>query len=119
MVFITLLSLFSFSDMDVPNIDIPYVDKLVHFIFYFIAALLGCMFVREVTNGKVTVGKAIRIIVLCVTIYGIIIEVVQSNFTPDREGDVLDILANTLGALWGALAVKFIFSVRTQLKWRN
>lgn len=119
MVFITLLSLFSFSEGDLPDFELPFVDKLVHFIFYFMAAVLGVLFIWERTKGKNDLKKSILTIVIAVVLYGIVIEVLQSELTVDREGDVFDVMANTLGALVGALAIKLAFSGKRQLKWKN
>ena len=119
MVFITLLSLFSFSEGDLPDFGWPYMDKLVHFTFYFNAALLGALSIRERTRGKSGLTKSILIIIIAVVLYGIVIEVMQNELTVAREGDVFDVMANTLGALLGALAIKLIFSGKRQLKWKN
>lgn len=119
MVFITLLSLFSFSEGDLPDFELPFMDKLVHFTFYFMAAVFGILSIRERTHGKSGMKISILMIVIAVVIYGIVIEVVQSKFTVDREGDVFDVMANTLGALLGALAIKLVFSGKSQLKWKN
>lgn len=119
MTFITLLSLFSFSgDDDIPKFNIPNADKLGHFIFYFVAAVLGCFFIREQTKGVLRQTKAILIIGVTVIIYGIIIEVIQGVLTVDRTGDIYDALANSIGALCGAVTIKLLFSGKRQLKWK-
>lgn len=51
--------------------------------------------------------------------YGIIIELLQMKFTLNRNGDILDVLANSLGAFFGVFVVKYVFSKKTQLKWKN
>lgn len=117
MVFITALSLMSFPDDDMPYIQIPYFDKVVHFFFYFTASVLGCLFVREQTSGKIKKSKVLLITVFGLIIYGIIIEVIQSSFTTYRSGELWDVLANSLGAILGILFIKTLFSERTQLKW--
>ncbi|MEB8328765.1 VanZ family protein [Flavobacteriaceae bacterium KMM 6897] len=94
-------------------------DKLVHFAFYFMAALLGALSIRERTQGKSGLNKSILLILGAVVFYGIVIEVVQSEFTVAREGDVFDVMANTLGALLGTLTIKLLFSGKRQLKWKN
>ena len=119
MVFITLLSLFSFSEGDLPDFELPFMDKLAHFTFYFMAAVLGALSIRERTQGESGLKKSILTIVIAVVLYGIVIEVIQSELTVDREGDVFDVLANTLGALLGALTIKLVFSGKRQLKWKN
>ena len=117
MVFITTLSLFSFEEESVPSIDIPHFDKLVHLTFYFVFTALGCFAFREMDRRNTPLKKAIVKIVLYAVIYGIIIEVLQGVATKDREPDMLDVLANSLGALFGSFSVKYIFSGKTSLKW--
>lgn len=119
MAFVTLLSLFSFSEDDLPDFEIPYLDKLVHFTFYFVATILGVLTIRERTQGKNGLVKSILTIIGVVVLYGMVIEVLQSEMTVTREGDVFDVLANTLGALFGALSIKLLFSGKRQLKWKN
>ncbi len=118
MVLITLLSLFSFPADDGPDIKIPHFDKLVHFIFYFVAAFLGSLFLRERTKGLIPLGKSILIVVLAVSLYGIIIEVLQDVYTTERSMELYDALANSLGALIGGGVIKFLFSGKRQLKWQ-
>ncbi len=118
MVLITLLSLISFSGIDTSEIDFPNRDKLAHFTFYFVAAVLGGLFLREYTLGTLRIGKTAQIIFLFCIVYGIIIEFIQDAFTSDREGDVWDALANSLGALTGVLFLKFLFSGKRPLKWK-
>jgi VanZ family protein len=119
MTLITLLSLFSIpADDDVPKFHFPYADKLVHFTFYFVAAILGCLFLRERFRGDLKRNIAITITAITVIIYGIIIEVIQGVFTVDRTGDIYDALANCFGAFCGALTIKLLFSGKRQLKWK-
>lgn len=118
MALITLLSLITFPEDDGPKIEIPNLDKAVHFTFYFVAALLGCLFVRERTSGRVRLNKAILIISIAVILYGIIIEVLQSTYTTERTGDFYDVVANSIGAFAGAYIIKRLFSGKRQLKWK-
>jgi len=118
MVFITLLSLVSFPGIDTPEIKIPHIDKLVHFAFYLVASILGCFFLRETTNGDLKKGKAISMVFFGCVVYGIIIEILQKELTLEREGDVMDVLANSIGAFMGAFAAKILFSGKTPLKWK-
>ncbi|SHJ59372.1 VanZ family protein [Pseudozobellia thermophila] len=117
MVFVTFSSLSSFKGDDTPKFDIPHLDKAVHFTFYFVAAVLAVFFIREQSRGKFPFGKALRISVLGAIGFGIVIEVLQMTLTSDRQGDVLDAVANSLGALGGMAALKFLFSKVERLKW--
>lgn len=118
MVCITLLSLISFKDSGLlPSLKIPHLDKLVHLGFYFGTTVLGILAVRERYRGKVSPKKAMLGGAGFAVLYGIIIEVLQGGYTSDREGDILDIIANSFGALLGYLLMKFVFSGKSPLKW--
>ncbi|RUA15144.1 MAG: hypothetical protein DSY83_08095 [Flavobacteriia bacterium] len=110
--FITMLSLFSFSDMDLDegNLNVPYADKIVHFTFYLVFSILGCLLVRERTKGLWSMGKATRVIVVSAISYGIVIEVLQYTLTEDRMAEFGDVVANTLGAFVGIGLIRRFFS---------
>ncbi len=119
MAFVTWASLSTFPDDDTPGINIPNLDKVVHFGFYFGAAVLGTFFIRETTHGKSSLVRTLIFVALGAIIFGIIIEVLQYSFTLDRQGDPLDALANSCGAIMGALAMNWLFSRPKGLKWKN
>jgi VanZ family protein len=112
--FITTLSLFSFEEDSIPSIDIPHMDKLVHFAFYFGFTALGCLSFVELRRRNTPLRKVSAKIIVYAIIYGIIIEVLQGVATIDRNPDLLDVLANSLGALFGIFAVK-LFSLEKLL----
>lgn len=119
LVVITTLSLVSFPDDDSSSmIKIPYFDKVVHFFFYFTASVLGCLFGREQTLGRIKRSKVIWITVTGLIIYGILIEVIQSNYTTYRSGEAMDVVANSIGAIIGSFFIKMLFSKKSQLKWK-
>lgn len=118
--FITTLSLFSLSDMDLDTgtLNIPYADKITHFVFYTVFAFLGCMFVRERTQGHWELGKTTKYILLAAIGYGILIEALQYTLTVDRMAEFGDVLANSLGAFVGIGLVRWLFSKERPLKWK-
>jgi VanZ family protein len=118
MFFVTWASLSTFPDDGTPDIDIPHFDKLVHFCFYFGAAVLGTLFVRESFHKRAPLMQTLMYVILGAVAFGILIEVLQYNFTANREGDFYDALANTFGAIIGAWAMKLLFSDKRGLKWR-
>ena len=119
MAFVTWASLTTFPEDDVPDINIPNFDKLVHFGFYFGAAVLGTFFVRETNHGNSPQMKTLVFVAFGAIIFGILIEVLQYNFTYDRQGDPFDALANSCGAILGAMAMNWLFSRSKGLKWKN
>ena len=120
MVFITMLSLFSFSDMalDTGGLNIPYADKITHFTFYLVFAFAGCLSLRERTSGNLGLNKTLIIVLIFAILYGILIEVLQYTITTDRMAEFGDVLANTLGALAGIGLIRWVFSKENPLKWK-
>ena len=119
MVIITVLSLVSFKSDNTPDISIPFFDKLVHFTFYFIASILGGLFGREISKGHIAKAKVLGIFFVGLIFYGIIIEVLQSKLTTYRSGELMDVMANSAGALLGTLLIWGVFSKKSALKWEN
>jgi len=83
-------------------VSIPFKDKIVHFLFYFILFYLW----KKALNVK-EIKNQIKI-VFVVVLYGIIIEVFQGIFTSDRHADIFDVLANTLGAVSAFVFLRFV-----------
>lgn len=74
------------------GIEIKNIDKAYHSIAYFTLAIAWLFTFYQKPNKK-------YLIVICCIVFGIIIEVLQSNLTVYRTGDYLDVLANSLGVL--------------------
>lgn len=115
---ITFLSLHSFKDNELPDLGIPNMDKLVHFVFYAMAAFLGCLFIRERTHGEKGLKPTLILIGILMIIYGMVIEMFQYGFTTSRDGNVFDVVANSIGTLAGILTIVFIFKGEARLKWK-
>lgn len=106
-IFLSLVSLSSIKD----PIKVPYKDKAVHFVFYFVFVLLWNLW-----NFKTSALKYSWIILLIAILLGISIEYCQSLFTSDRKFEILDIVANTFGALIGYIVTeKIIKSLKSHL----
>ncbi len=118
MALITFLSLNSFSEFQDVGIEIPNLDKIVHFIFYFVATFLGCLFVRERTRGSAQFLKTLVITGFVILLYGSLIEILQAFYTVDRSGEILDFMANFLGVLFALFTVNYLFSPKTGLNWK-
>lgn len=119
-VVITMLSLFSFPamDLDPGSFNVPYADKITHFIFYLVFGFVGCMSVRERTMGNLGLVKTTRVVLVLAIIYGILIEILQYTLTTDRMAELGDVFANTLGAFAGIGLIRWVFSKKNPLKWK-
>jgi VanZ family protein len=102
---IMLLATTMKSGDEMPEIDIPYMDKIVHFGIF---GVLGFLITYEKRRADIlTLG-------LC-ALYGAIIEVIQL-FLPWRSFEWADMLADTLGALAGILVAKYLIGFAKNLK---
>lgn len=110
MVFVTFSSLFSFKGIDTGGFfDFPNTDKVVHFVFYFVMVITGTYAVMEYSGTKIKIKNVCLGVLVFSILYGIIIEVLQYSITENRQGDVFDVLANSLGAIVGLLLTRLLF----------
>lgn len=101
---ILYLSLASSENFDkIAVINIPGLDKIVHFgmYFFFMAVIL---FENKKRIEKISVFFLIALIPF---IFGLIIELLQSWLTTTRSGDIIDLLFNVAGIL----SALFIFLI--------
>lgn len=92
----------------VPFINVPYADKVVHFLMYF-----GFMSVIIFETRKAF--KSINILFLTGLIplfYGILMEILQSTLTLTRSGDFFDALADGSGILVSILLCIWIKPIK-------
>lgn len=83
----------TFSGLKIPVI--PYLDKIIHAIMYF-SLMLALIF----ENRRIVVS--LRSYVVLATIpffYGVLIEILQTLFTIDRQGDIVDVCFNLAGII--------------------
>ncbi len=92
--YVLIVTYFSLSPMPEKNIIFENLwDKALHFIAYLILVIL-------IINVHVRLGY-LKCVLMCFS-YSFIIECIQ-YFTPNRQFDVLDMLANLLGTVLGVI----------------
>lgn len=106
-----IIAYFCLTDSsNIPVINFPSIDKIVHFCFHFGFTISWILFFKKELKGKTTDDyKAYFISFIFSVFFGITIEIMQSVFTITRASDVTDVLANALGAIVGvftAIALK-------------
>ncbi len=114
---IAFVCLSSFPAEQAPGIEIPHLDKVIHFILYLVATLLGAAFVREQFARRLSLNSSMLRIVVFLIIYGIIIEVIQMEFTTTRSAEVYDVLANCTGILIAVAIIRLFYSGKRHLNW--
>lgn len=92
-----------------PKIEIPNLDKMVHFTFYFVLVVLMYWgWKKQISFQGLHQNTFIKIFVIACA-YGFAIEIMQGLFTADRYFELLDEAANATGAAVGGLfAVKIL-----------
>lgn len=84
--------------------DIPHLDKFVHFGLYFVLmAVIILEHRRSLTNTRL-----LLLVALIPFFFGIAIELMQSEFTKNRKGELLDMIADTAGVVSALLLWLFI-----------
>lgn len=84
---------------EVPFLNIPYFDKIVHFLMYF-----GLMSVIAFEHRNEITGRTqLSLFALIPFVYGILMEILQFTITADRSGNIYDVLANSAGIIVAAL----------------
>ena len=87
------------DELSRPEFDVPYLDKIVHFCFYFVLSLTIQYEIKK--NIKL---KNYLFIFIYAMVLGGLIEVIQETFIVERGGDFFDLIADLLGAV-----IAFIF----------
>jgi len=73
--------------------NIPYLDKFAHFFLYF---LLMAVIILEHRNSCTNTRKLL-LIAMIPFFLGILVEILQSGFTSNRKGEILDMIADSAG----------------------
>lgn len=94
---IAFLCLVKVNDLPSLGISITSIDKYVHITFHFVFTMLWGFYSWK-KRGIIEIKK-IRNIFLISVGYGILIEIMQEEFTTTRHADLMDVTANCIGAL--------------------
>ena len=100
-VFITIL--FLLPTKEIPklfNTFIP-IDKLVHVSIFLVLTFLWLLYVNSILND--TKPIVLLFILIASLFYGILIEVIQELCLSSRGAEILDVIADLLGASLGLL----------------
>jgi len=89
---------------NIPVVNIPYIDKLVHLCMYLgLSFLAGWIY--DIGHHRV---RYIYFILAGVFMYGVLMEILQRTMHNGRDFDFKDMIANLLGAIIGLLIYKYM-----------
>ena len=80
----------------------PFLDKVVHFILFFIQSIFITNTIYEYRNRNNRILFIVSIILLL--LFGLIIEI-QQIYLPYRTFEIMDLIANFVGVLFGSFVV--------------
>ena len=101
-VFFTFYLLIIYSHKESSTISFPFLDKVVHFILFFIQSILitNTLYEYSDRNNRIILIESIIFLLL----FGLIIEI-QQIYLPYRTFEIMDLIANFLGVLSGSFVV--------------
>lgn len=96
-----MLLVSSLPSKELPQAEVPYLDKIAHFMEF---AVLGFLAIRAVlkTSPNINLAKAIILSIIIISLYAAFDEWHQS-FVPGRMCDILDFLADAAGSAAGVI----------------
>jgi len=102
MILISTLS--SIPGQDLPDVKVPYLDKLIHLTEYL---ALGFLLIRAFLNSNlnISLAKAVILSIIITSFYAVIDEWHQ-RFISGRSPDYFDFLADFIGASIGIFLYK-------------
>jgi VanZ family protein len=101
---VLFLSLSSGESLPQPSwLEFPHIDKVVHFIMYFVFALVLIHDLQHYSKIRLNHGQIILTSVLVVVGWGGFLEILQRIPSIHRNSDLLDFLTNTVGAVVASL----------------
>ena len=96
---IAFLCLFSLKKF--PTLEIGGGDKYGHVVLHFGFTILWFLYCQS----KSKIPQLVLKIVIVSVVYGAFLEIMQGLFTATRKTEMLDVVANTTGALTAALVI--------------
>ena len=99
---------------NVPLGNVTNIDKYVHCFFHFVLTTLCYLFFKSTAVNQAD-KKSLLFSFAFSLLFGIGIEIAQNVFTATRKADLLDVLANIVGASLAAICI-IMFSLLSKSK---
>ena len=99
-----IFTLSSIPGKEIPHVKIPHLDKLAHFVEYFI---LGFLLIRAFLNSNKGISRTLLVAVSIFIAAGFAItDELHQGTIPNRETDIVDFMFDSIGAATGVLIYK-------------
>ncbi|HBF87914.1 MAG TPA: hypothetical protein DDX39_04650 [Bacteroidales bacterium] len=108
-VIVFVLSSVSGNDLNkIPTFDIPHLDKIVHFVMYFVLSFFLFIDFTKRDNIKTTI---VFYILLFSFLYGVSMEFMQEYVFEKRSASIFDTLANLSGSIVSILLLTIFYKM--------
>lgn len=104
-----ILALCGMPKNAVPESNIIGIDKVVHFGLYAVFALIMIVAFTKQRAYRGLQQRAIPVAIVVGIVYGIVIELLQGTVFATRSPEHLDMIANSLGSMFGLAFFYFIY----------
>ena len=100
------------------DIDIPGLDKVVHTVMFGALAFAGCIDLAQPKRGHFSMPgrRGIFGVIVAVSIFGGVIEILQQSMNAGRSGDILDFVADVAGVVAGTWLATRVLDIRNKTK---
>lgn len=104
-----ILLLSSLPSDNLPGSSFNGIDKAVHFVLYLLLShMLIVAFKKQIRFSSLRFNGVLIAVIISV-FYGLFIEVLQGTIFVSRSIELLDIFANSIGALAGVLSFRLVY----------
>lgn len=91
--------------------NLPHSDKIFHIVIYLVLFVVWAITCKANRKRR----YVLRSVVVLLTLYGIIIEMIQGEWIESRTSDIWDVIANSTGILIG-MVIFYKLNSRIELK---
>ena len=102
------------NENSIDPLNIPHLDKLIHFIMYFSLTFVFLFDIMPVKLKQIKNAFFFYYFLSILFISGIL-ELIQEFYIPGREGSIIDLIANIFGLFAAVFTYKFIWLKRSNL----
>ena len=95
---------------NIPAVNIPYLDKVIHVGFHFVFTVLWFLYLKKRFINSSNL-QLLGYTIMSSFVFGIAIELMQQCLTTTRNADVFDVLANLSGAFLAAFSIILVNAI--------
>jgi VanZ family protein len=109
---ILILLLYSIPGSDVPSLDlwgVIGIDKIAHATLFAIFVVILIVGFKRQSTSRILRRRAILVAIISAATYGAILEGIQGMVFVQRTTDIVDLMANIIGAFTGIVIFRIIY----------